>query len=75
MNKSTLDKANRLVKTIDTLNVLYLIVHSQYLQFSCHDKKVDSTSLDEETLSELKETIKNFIDEKERKLLEEFNAL
>lgn len=75
MNKSTLEKANRLAKTIDALDDLNFVLCAPYPQFSCHDRNVNSAFLDEKTLKELKETIKNFIDEKQRKLLEEFKTL
>ena len=75
MNKSTLEKANRLAKTIDTLDDLNFVLCAPYPQFSCHDRNVNSASFDEKTLNELKETIRNFIDEKQRKLLEEFKTL
>ena len=75
MNKSTLEKANRLVKTINALDDLNFVLCAPYPQFSCHDRDVNSASFDEKTLKELKETIKYFIDEKQRKLLEEFKML
>lgn len=75
MNKSTLEKANRLEKTIDTLDDLNFVLCAPYPQFSCHDRNVNSASLDEKTLKELKETLKNCIDEKQRELLEEFKML
>ena len=75
MNKSTLEKANRLAKTINALDDLNSVLCAPYPQFSCHDRDVNSASFDEKTLKELKETIKCFIDEKQRKLLEEFKML
>ena len=75
MNKSTLEKANKLVRTIDVLDDLNFVLCAPYPQFSCHDRDVNSASFDEKTLGELKETIKNFIDEKQRELLEELKML
>ena len=75
VNKSTLEKANKLVKTIDALDDLNFVLCAPYPQFSCHDRNVNSASLDEKTLSELKKTIRNFIDEKQRELLEELKTL
>ena len=75
MNKSTLEKANKLAKTIDALNDLNFVLCASYPQFSCHDRDVNSASFDEKTLGELKEIIKNFIDEKQRELLEELKML
>ena len=75
VNKSTLEKANRLVKTISALDDLNFVICAPYPQFSCHDRDVNSASFDEKTLGELKRIIKNFIDEKQRELLEEFKTL
>ena len=75
MNKSTLEKANRLVKTISALDDLNFVLCTPYPQFSCSGLNVNSVSFDEKTLKELKETIKGFIDEKQRELLEEFKTL
>lgn len=75
MDKTTLEKSNRLVKTIDTLDDLNFVLCAPYPQFSCRDRNVNSASFDEKTLSELKETIRNFIDKKQRELLEEFKTL
>ena len=75
MNKSTLEKANRLAKTINALDDLNFVLCAPYPQFSCQDRDVNSASIDEKTLKELKETIKCFIDEKQRKLLEELKTL
>ena len=75
VNKSTLEKANRLSKTIKALDDLNFVLCATYPQFSCSGLNVNSASFDERTLKELKETIKGFIDEKQRKLLEEFKTL
>ena len=75
VNKSTLEKANRLSKTIKALDDLNFVLCATYPQFSCSGLNVNSASFDEKTLKELKETIKGFIDEKQRKLLEEFKTL
>ena len=75
MNKSTLEKANKLVRTIDVLDDLNFVLCAPYPQFSGNDRNVNSASFDEKTLGELKETIKNFIDEKQRELLEELKML
>ena len=75
MNKSTLEKANKLVKTIDALDDLNFVLCAPYPQFSCHDRDVNSASFDEKTLGELKEIIKNFIDVKHRELLGELKML
>ena len=75
MNKSTLEKANKLVKTIDALDDLNFVLCAPYPQFSCHDREVNSASFDEKTLDELKKTIKNFIDGRQRELLEELKML
>lgn len=75
MNKSTLEKANRLSKTINALDDLNFVLCAPYPQFSCYDRDVNSASFDEKTLGELKETIKNFIDKKQRELLGEFKTL
>ena len=75
MNKSTLEKANRLSKTIKALEDLNFVLCATYPQFSCSGLNVNSASFDEKTLGELKETIKNFIDKKQRELLEEFKML
>ena len=75
MNKSTLEKANRLSKTIKALDDLNFVLCATYPQFSCSGLNVNSASFDEKTLGELKEIIKNFIDKKQRELLEEFNML
>lgn len=75
MNKSTLEKANKLVRTIDALDDLNVVLCAPYPQFSCSGLNVNSASFDEKTLKELKETIKNFIDKKQRELLEEFKML
>ena len=75
MNKSTLEKANRLEKTINALDDLNFVLCATYPQFSCSGLNVNSASFDEKTLGELKETIKNFIDKKQRELLEEFKML
>ena len=75
MNKSILEKANRLAKTINTLDDLNFVLCSPYPQFSCSGLNVNSASFDEKTLGELKRIIKNFIDEKQRELLEEFKTL
>lgn len=75
MNKVTLEKANRLSKTIDALDDLNFVLCAPYPQFSCHDRNVNSASFDKKTLSELRETIKNFIDKKQRELVEELKML
>lgn len=75
MDKTTLEKSNRLIKTIDTLDDLNFVLCAPYPQFSCRDRNVNSASFDEKTLSELKETIRNFIDKKQIELLEEFKTL
>ena len=75
MNKSTLEKANKLVRTIEVLDDLNFVLCAPYPQFSCSGLNVNSASFDEKTLKELKEIIKGFIDEKQRKLLEEFKTL
>ena len=75
VNKSTLEKANRLSKTIKALDDLNFVLCATYPQFSCSGLNVNSASFDERTLKELKETIKGFIDKKQRKLLEEFKTL
>ena len=75
MNKSILEKSNKLVRTIEVLNDLNFVLCVPYPQFSCHDRNVNSAFLDEKTLGELKGTIKNFIDKKQKELLEEFKML
>ena len=75
MNKSTVEKADRLSKTINALDDLTFVLCAPYPQFSCHDRDVNSASFDEKTLGELKEIIKNFIDVKQRELLEELKML
>ena len=68
MNKSTLEKANKLANTIDVLDDLNFVLCAPYPQFLCHDIDVNSASFDEKTLGELKETIKNFIDKKTKRI-------
>ena len=75
VNKSTLEKENRLSKTIKALDDLNFVLCATYPQFSCSGLNVNSASFDEKTLGELKETIKNFIDKRQRELLEEFKML
>ena len=47
MNKSTLEKANRLVKTISALDDLNFVLCTPYPQFSCSGLNVNSASFDE----------------------------
>ena len=49
MNKSTLEEANKLVRTIDALDDLNFVLCAPYPQFSCHDRDVNSASFDEKT--------------------------
>ena len=68
-------KWNKLVRTIEVLDDLNFVLCAPYPQFSCNGRDVNSVSFDEKTLGELKETIKNFIDKRQRELLEEFKML
>ena len=68
-------KWNKLVRTIKVLDDLNFVLCAPYPQFSCNGRDVNSASFDEKTLGELKETIKNFIDKRQRELLEEFKML
>ena len=68
-------KWNKLVRTIEVLDDLNFVLCASYPQFSGNDRNVNSASFDEKTLGELKRIIKNFIDEKQRELLEEFKML
>ena len=47
MNKSTLEKANKLVRTIDVLDDLNFVLCASYPQFSGNDRNVNSASFDE----------------------------
>ena len=68
-------KWNKLVRTIEVLDDLNFVLCAPYPQFSCNGRDVNSASFVEKTLDELKETIKNFIDKRQRELLEEFKML
>ena len=42
MNKSTLEQANKLVRTIEVLDDLNFVLCAPYPQFSCHDMVIRS---------------------------------
>ena len=75
MNKNTLDQANSIIRSINVLDDLNFVMNRPYPQFSCNDKDVNSASFDENTLEQLKITIKGFIEKRKIELQEKFNSL
>lgn len=75
MNKETLELANKITRTIDTLDDLNSVICAPYPQFYGHDREVNSACFDEETLKRLKSAIKDFIDGRRKELMEEFKGL
>ena len=75
MNKETLELANKITRTIDTLDDLNSVIYAPYPRLYGHDREVNSACFDEETLKRLKSVIKNFIDDRRKELLEEFKGL
>ena len=75
MNKETLELANKITRTIDTLDDLNSVICAPYPQFYGHDREVNSACFDEETLKRLKSVIKDFIDDRRKELMEEFKCL
>ena len=75
MDKNTLDQANSLISTIKALDDLNFVINRPYPQFLCNDKGVNSAAFDEETLEQLKTTIKDFIERRKIELQEKFKLL
>ena len=75
MDKNTLDQANSLISTIKALDDLNCVMNRPYPQFLCNDKGVNSAAFDEETLEQLKTTIKDFIERRKIELQEKFKLL
>lgn len=75
MDKNTLDQANSLISTIKALDDLNFVMNRPYPQFLCNDKGVNSAAFDEETLEQLKTTIKDFIKRRKIELQEKFKLL
>ncbi len=75
MDKNTLDQANSLISTIKALDDLNFVMNRPYPQFLCNDKGVNSAAFDEETLEQLKTTIKDFIERRKIELQEKFKLL
>lgn len=75
MDKNTFDQANSLISTIKALDDLNFVINRPYPQFLCNDKGVNSAAFDEETLEQLKTTIKDFIERRKIELQEKFKLL
>lgn len=60
------------MKALDNLNI---IINVPYPQFSCSDIEVNSACFDKETLSNLKISIKDFIEKRKLELQKEFESL
>ena len=75
MNKEALEIANKITRTIETLDDLNCVIYAPYPQFYGYDREVNSARFDEETLKRLKSVIKYFIDERRKELTKEFESL
>lgn len=75
MDKSTLDQANSIISAMKALDSLKIVMNVPYPQFLCSDVEVNSAYFDKETLSHLKNTIKDFIEKRKLELQKEFELL
>ena len=75
MNKEKLERANKIIRALETLDSLNSIMYVPYPQFSSNDRNVNSACFDDNTLKALKEVIINFVAEHKVKLKEEFEEL
>ncbi len=75
MDKSTLDQANSLISAMKALENLNIVMNVPYPQFSCSDVEVNSACFDKITLSNLKISIKDFIEKRKYELQKEFESL
>lgn len=75
MNKETLDRANSIITTIDTLDKLKRVMCVPYPQFSSSNVGVNSAAFEDKTLEDLKLTITNFVEKRKLELKEEFESL
>ena len=75
MERELFEKANIITKKIETLDTLEKLMNRRYLEFSSSCEKVSGSMLDKDTLSKIKDAIKNIIYEKRFELNKEFKAL
>lgn len=75
MNKETLNRANSIITTIDTLDKLKRVMCVPYPQFSSSDTGVNSEAFEDKTLEELKLVITNFVEKRKSELEKEFESL
>lgn len=75
MNKETLDRANSIITTIDTLDKLKRVMCVPYPQFLSSDTGVNSAAFETKTLEDLKLTITNFVEKRKLELEKEFKSL
>lgn len=75
MDKSILDQANSIISAIGALDNLNIVMNVPYPQFSCSDFEVNSACFDKDTLNNLKNTIKDFVEKRKLELQKEFESL
>lgn len=75
MDKSTLDQANSINKTIKALDNLNIVMNVSYPLFYGDGIDVNSACFDKNTLNNLKITLKEFIKKRKLELQKEFELL
>lgn len=76
MNKETLKRANKISNVIDALYSLNSIMSAPYPKFEGTDRnELNSARFDEETLMQLKNVVKTFVETRISELQNEFEQL
>lgn len=75
MERELFEKASIITKKIETLDTLEKLMNRHHLEFSSSCEKISDSMLDEDTVSKIKDAIKNIIYEKRFELNKEFKAL